>query len=688
MPLDSIQKNAIDNTFNFHYEVIDKLKTDQAIEALNAILNLDVLEDQMVKFHQLSINGDNIGEVVSELHDMLYHQNLVELFRFNDQSLNNEEIKDYTKEQIRNRIELLEKERQEELKIFEAFGHTADKEQLLSLKITSSLREIVLTEPILGKLRAVENFEKFKEKIAHIKKSAALIPKVEVIDRLIDMNDAQYVGATRLIEVLKTGYNDEEVSNRFLKFLNENKNIEQLANKSEAGFNSIIQQTLNARQSPAWFTKQHPKARDQLVLQGNAEFARIASALKAAETDNTLKYFINNNKSNITAFAGVDEPQLEKLQLALKTIGRIGFKGSVSQIPALCAMESEQLNNVQAGLKEQQILAFIHNYPDQLTLLQSMDEQQRNQAALSLDNDIIRRFTNRHPEKLINFIDEAKFAIIAKLMENDEIYAVLANNLELMDGLANSRTSRVEMLYNLFNLFKLDGAKCFSSEFLFSFNNLDDTEFASAITKNMYDVNVIEVIKAIPIEEFEPFIPVISEAMAKDRFTMISVIREIVKIPSKKIELLAPLLCETMRKNPIYCINILDGAMPYQGILLEELSSLAASSLITQAIKIANGYIKDKTKIWSSIEYILSVMPEQYRFAVVSEVLEKVDNPSRRDRLLNSLPEDKRKLANESRPNTIWRAIIDTHDLAHGNSSVEVKHVNKVNRRGFEDRGI
>ncbi len=95
------------------------------------------------------------------------------------------------------------------------------------------------------------------------------------------------------------------------------------------------------------------------------------------------------------------------------------------------------------------------------------------------------------------------------------------------------------------------------------------------------------------------------------------------------------------------------------------------SAEIKNSIKQGSGYIIDSSKSWEQVENMLSSMPEQYRVEIVSKALDGIDNTSRRDRLLDMLPESQRELAMADVKPTAWQAIREAAALMRGDAGFE-----------------
>ena len=108
---------------------------------------------------------------------------------------------------------------------------------------------------------------------------------------------------------------------------------------------------------------------------------------------------------------------------------------------------------------------------------------------------------------------------------------------------------------------------------------------------------------------------------------------------------------------------------------------------ISNLIKQSSGSIEDNPHNWALVRKMIvpyTISPTNC-IEIVSGVLETIDNTSRRDRLLELLPEDQRNIASAKVSPTMWQSVLEISELMYGNSSVDVPD-RKVENRNISSK--
>ena len=166
------------------------------------------------------------------------------------------------------------------------------------------------------------------------------------------------------------------------------------------------------------------------------------------------------------------------------------------------------------------------------------------------------------------------------------------------------------------------------------------------------------IIKSIPANQLDAFITKFSQVMTQSEFCNPEIYSEAINsIPKEKTQL-----------------------------LLDNLSNIVISHIIN-----GSGWMEDSPESWRNVKNILNALPQEHRIEMAINTSNKINNTSRRDRLLEIIPEEERELVNKNVTPTTWqavrataKAIAETSELIHGNSSIDTpkkKWQDKVSSR-------
>lgn len=141
-------------------------------------------------------------------------------------------------------------------------------------------------------------------------------------------------------------------------------------------------------------------------------------------------------------------------------------------------------------------------------------------------------------------------------------------------------------------------------------------------------------------------------------------------IPELEKRILAKLEGPDTERNLREIEDILSLAPEYNDSVTEAINKKLGNAIII-TIQAGSGWFFDSEECWKKVEHQLKSIPEEYRVEIVSHALKGIDNTSRRDKLLDFLPESQRSLAMANIQPTVLQAVRDFGALLRGDAGFE-----------------